>query len=329
MNSAFHQLSKNIEENERRVLKDDFSMLKDAHIDLCTHKAFFSEWENYGIVEIIRACGGHGYNIYSGLPNQLMESFPSMIYEGENSVLFLQVSRDMLSMLRHASSGNQSKISPQFDYFNKDPSTFTLPKTKSDFENLDILIQMFAHSALINTQRAGLIMMEKIGEGHDPKKVFDTMLGSRLWSMGKVHGVYSIARNAVQRLATLKAGLLKEVLSKVFVYFMLDMAVTHSSLLARTESVDSESFSIVQEIKEDLLEYIDDHALVLAESIRIPDESLMSAIGHSNGKPYDNLFKWANEYGALNQLPDGVHPGIIKYFHPYRETMRKRAEKKE
>lgn len=89
MNSAFIQVMGDIKENDRRVSNHDFSMLKDIHIDLCTHKAFFSEWENYGLVEIIRACGGHGYNIYSGLPNQFMEEFPSMLYEGENSILLL------------------------------------------------------------------------------------------------------------------------------------------------------------------------------------------------------------------------------------------------
>lgn len=89
MGSAYHSLIVKIADNEARVLKSDFSMLKGAHIDLCTHKAFYSEWLNYGYIETMRACGGHGYSVFAGISNMLVDDFPYMILEGENSVLFL------------------------------------------------------------------------------------------------------------------------------------------------------------------------------------------------------------------------------------------------
>ena len=89
MNAAFHSLEKKIAENDNRVASEDFSLLKEAHLDLCTHKAFFSEWLNYGYIETMRACGGHGFSILSGVANMLVDDFPYMILEGENSVLFL------------------------------------------------------------------------------------------------------------------------------------------------------------------------------------------------------------------------------------------------
>ena len=86
-------------------------MLKETHLDLCTHKAYFSEWLNYGYIETMRACGGHGFSILSGVANMLVDDFPYMILEGENSVLFLQVAKDLLSLLRKVSTGSDSKIS--------------------------------------------------------------------------------------------------------------------------------------------------------------------------------------------------------------------------
>lgn len=77
----------------------------------------------------------------------------------------------------------------------------------------------------------------------------------------------------------------------------------------------------MQVVKEELLNYLDTHALVLAEGIQVHDDVLMSALGHSNGKPYENLYSWAMKYGSLNQMENGVHPGIKKYYHPYRDEI--------
>lgn len=162
----------------------------------------------------------------------------------------------------------------------------------------------------------------------DPKAVFDYKLGSRNWGIGKLHGVVSIARNAMKRMQALKQKTLVEVYKKVLNFFLLDMIEVHTDLLVRTGSIQGESLEDVQEIKEELLEYLDDHALVLAEGTRAHDKMLMSAIGHSNGKPYENLYKFAKEYGALNTLEKGVHPAMIKYYHPYRNRMEKKLNQK-
>lgn len=164
----------------------------------------------------------------------MKEDFPGIILEGENSVLFLQVSRDMLSMLRYTMMGSSERVSKQFSYFKTEKDAFDLPKTKEDCLDLHKLAQVFAHSALLNTVKASEVMIQKMGEGHDPKKVFDTMLGSRLWDMGKLHGIYSIVNNAVHRIQSYKDGLLKEVITKLFVYFLLDIADEHANLLVRT-----------------------------------------------------------------------------------------------
>ena len=50
---------------------------------LCAHKAYFTEWATYGIIQLIRACGGHGFSHFSGLPVMLFQQFPDMILEGE------------------------------------------------------------------------------------------------------------------------------------------------------------------------------------------------------------------------------------------------------
>lgn len=89
MNCAYQRLLDMVNENDERVGNDDFSLMKNTHLDLCGHKACFSEWDTYGSMELMRACGGHGYSAYAGILGSVKNSFPAMILEGENSILFL------------------------------------------------------------------------------------------------------------------------------------------------------------------------------------------------------------------------------------------------
>lgn len=159
MNAGFIQLIDNVKENSDRTLKGDFSLMKDTHIDLCTHKAFYSEWLIMGHIEIIRACGGHGYNVFSGLTNALMEDFPFIILEGENSVLFLQVAKDLLGQMRKVHEGKLDQVTEAFSYFKRFGEEFDLPTTRDDFYNPQKMLEAFKHACLNNTVKSGMVMM--------------------------------------------------------------------------------------------------------------------------------------------------------------------------
>jgi acyl-CoA oxidase len=53
--------------------------------------------------------------------------------------------------------------------------------------------------------------------------------------------------------------------------------------------------------REALLVEIQPNALVLMEAFGYNDNTLKSAIGSSNGRPYENLINWAKEYNSLNK----------------------------
>lgn len=56
-------------------------------------KALLSELCTQGTEMCRRACGGHGYSMLSGLPSLVTKVTASCTYEGENTVLYLQVAR--------------------------------------------------------------------------------------------------------------------------------------------------------------------------------------------------------------------------------------------
>jgi hypothetical protein len=57
--------------------------------------------------------------------------------------------------------------------------------------------------------------------------------------------------------------------------------------------MNSDHFVTLDEMYQDLLEAIEPDFLVLAEAYHIPDSILQSAIGASNGTPYQNLLRLA------------------------------------
>lgn len=46
-----------------------------------------------------RACGGHGYSHASGIPRIYQTSIPACTYEGENTVMYLQCARWVVSLV--------------------------------------------------------------------------------------------------------------------------------------------------------------------------------------------------------------------------------------
>lgn len=56
-------------------------------------KAMTADFCTQGAEQCRRACGGHGYSELSGLPSLVTKVTASCTYEGENTVLYLQVAR--------------------------------------------------------------------------------------------------------------------------------------------------------------------------------------------------------------------------------------------
>ena len=79
--------------------KAEYSMMTEMHVILCAAKSFYT-WNTFFGLERLRQCaGGHGYSIYSGLPQILTEFASCVAAEGDNTVLSLSSAKAVLSFL--------------------------------------------------------------------------------------------------------------------------------------------------------------------------------------------------------------------------------------
>ena len=156
-----------------RAQNKDFSMLKTCHLKLSGYKAVFSRWVTTGMTTLIQACGGHGYSHFSGLPHLMVESFADTIQEGENSVLVLQISRELVKSFQKISVGRFESVDDEYQYLRKfkELSGWVLPMSKQALGDGQLLIQLFEKISVNLTKDASSHLFEKVSEGMDPKTV--------------------------------------------------------------------------------------------------------------------------------------------------------------
>lgn len=96
--SMYDQTSADIE-------KGEYSRLPEMHALACSMKVLCSSDSSSGIERLRLACGGHGYLTSSNLGNFYVTATAACTYEGENTVLFLQVGRFLMKSYRQALAG--------------------------------------------------------------------------------------------------------------------------------------------------------------------------------------------------------------------------------
>lgn len=94
-----------------------FDNLSEIHALSCALKALCTSDSAIGIERLRLACGGHGYLASSNLDSLYTSITASCTYEGDNTVLLLQVGRYLIKSLQRAMAGKA--IAPTVAYLQK------------------------------------------------------------------------------------------------------------------------------------------------------------------------------------------------------------------
>ncbi|XP_050017066.1 peroxisomal acyl-coenzyme A oxidase 2 isoform X2 [Alexandromys fortis] len=131
------------------ILKRDFSLLPELHALSTGMKAMISDFCTQGAEICRRACGGHGYSKLSGLPTLVTQVTASCTYEGENTVLYLQVARFLMKSYLQAqvSAGStpQKHLPPSVMYLAIPGPARCAVQTAADFLCPDLYTTAWAH----------------------------------------------------------------------------------------------------------------------------------------------------------------------------------------
>ncbi|CAO1634974.1 unnamed protein product [Sympodiomycopsis kandeliae] len=86
------------EEMAGQLDNGDTTLLADVHVASSSLKAYCTKQSLDGIEECRQSLGGHGFSAYAGFSSLFPDQAPTVIYEGMNPVLAIQVGRAMLKI---------------------------------------------------------------------------------------------------------------------------------------------------------------------------------------------------------------------------------------
>lgn len=260
----------------------DLQLLPDLHGLSCALKAL-SSTETANFVETLRqSCGGHGYMACSSFPRIYSIATASETYEGENTVLWLQVARYLVKTFKDKEGGQSVAylIHPQQPTAEADSN---LARISSLFRNVATgLVDLAVKSLEACGQRGeaphdawnnSAVSLIKAAQGHTRYCVVDRF----------AHAVQQGEFSPAVRL------ILSQLCELLMIYWLMDRSGDFVLFADLTkEQLLTLHFRYVH-----LLSAIRPQAVNIVDSFDIHDEVLNSALGSWDGNVYQRLFDQA------------------------------------
>lgn len=293
-------------ESERRMQNLDASLLGELHALSSLYKGFITSMAVENIEVCRKACGGHGYSMYSGIPHLYAAYLPACTYDGDNSILILQAAKYMVNIIKKAAKNEE--IPEKYAYL-----ALPIPNISGDSQNP--ACPSFHHACFqaishISLHRLAAKEAKFIKGGMKKEKVWTEILqiegieASETFFYTSVHEDYIRGVNAVQDPAVKQAI---EYLRQI--YAITELEKYHGVLVNLGASV-----TLLDKMKLVLLDALNstrNNAIALIEGFEIPDEVLNSVIGRKDGEIYPAMIFAAKHLNPINKAT--VLPGIQKH----------------
>uniref|UniRef100_A0A8D2DD69 Acyl-coenzyme A oxidase n=1 Tax=Sciurus vulgaris TaxID=55149 RepID=A0A8D2DD69_SCIVU len=304
------------------ILSKDFSLLPELHALSTGMKAMMSDLCTQGTEACRRACGGHGYSKLSGLPSLVTQVTASCTFEGENTVLYLQVARFLVKSYLQAQASPGStpqKPLPQSVAYLATPVLARCPAQKAaDFLCPELYTAAWAHAAARLTGDAAHHLQTLTQSGADQQEAWNQTAIIQLQA-AKAHCYYFTVKSFTEALGKLdKEPAIQQVLQRLCDLFALHSILTNSGDFLHDGFLSGVQVDMARKAYLDLLLLIRKDAILLTDAFDFTDQCLNSALGCYDGNVYGRLFQWARESPSNTQ----ENPAYEKYIRPLLQSWR-------
>lgn len=289
------------------IHEGNLDLLPELHALSCGLKALSSSDAASGI-EICRlACGGHGYLSSSNLPRIYTTTTAAITYEGENTVMWLQVARYLIKSYREARQGQ--RLQHSVSYLTAQPAS---AYSTSELSNAD-LVEAFkkAVSSMISETAARLQQYCDMG------KPFEHAWNSCSVLLVKCAQAHIRYFTCVKYIAGIESAELSEggrsVLRRLCRLYLIYHITLNQGDFLRSGSLTSHYISTLEGEMCNLLAALRHDAVSLVDSFDIHDRILDSTLGCWDGNVYQRMFDEAQK-SPLNQTD--VPEAYYKYLRP-------------
>jgi acyl-CoA oxidase len=271
-------------------LKAAMNVMKEAHATSAGLKAF-STWECLDIIERCRqACGGHGYSSYTGLANMYQDFAVQCTWEGDNTILTLQLGRYLIQSYLNRNKGD---LPPGIQYLNLLSSPEKMKSTcKSnsvdDLINLNTLVQAWDLACASCARDAGEAYQNAVKQGQTPEQAFEFASIERLRA-AKIHTNGYTIKQFAQSLQNAPKSL-QPILTRLAQLHAVNTTVEFSGELLQVGYFNPEQMSIIRDQVKTLCTEIRKDVIPLVDSFGFSDYVVNSPLGRYDGDVYTAYF---------------------------------------
>ncbi|XP_063796955.1 peroxisomal acyl-coenzyme A oxidase 2 [Pseudophryne corroboree] len=298
----------------KEIRMDNFNSLPQLHALTAGMKAFATEVCSGGVEVCRRACGGHGYSLYSGLPTLYTKVIASCTYEGENTVLYLQTARFLVKCFAGAQSGKP--VPPDVSYLSSPLSSGCQATTHSDFRNPEVYLKAFEHRVYRLVASAATKIESLVLSGVEPYMAWNNN-SVELVKASMAHIHYLTVKVFISSLNSLSnQPEIKTVLKRLCDLYALHGIFTSAGDFLQHGYLSGKQLDMVTTAYLGLLAEIRKDAVLLVDAFDYTDYELLSALGSYDGNVYHNLLEWARK----NPESKKVSPVYENYLKPYLQS---------
>lgn len=298
----------------KEIRVENFNSLAELHAIASGLKGFATETCSNGVEVCRKACGGHGYSLFSGLPSLYTRVVASCTYEGENTVLHLQAARFLIKCFGTAQSGKP--LPRTTSYLSTPLSSGCQANTHLDFLNPDVYIKAYESRAYRLIAAAAGKLHRLVQSGTEQYVAWNST-SVELVKASIAHIHYLIVKtfaSAVSSLSTQPE--IKTVLQRLCDLYALHGIFTSAGDFLQHDYLSGKQLDLATTAYLGLLADLRKDAVLLVDAFDFTDQQLISALGTYDGNVYHNLLEWAQRNPDNNK----VSPVFEKYLKPYLQS---------
>lgn len=296
---------------QRNFVAGDFSLLPELHAITSGLKAFTSSTAMRHAETCRLACGGHGYLLYSGLPDFYALINASCTYEGDNDVLYLQVARYLVKIASQAQEGKT--LPAPLKFFSRKCEQCPVMNGEGFLEP-EVQRTIYQDRTASELRTIAGTLQRRILSGMDPGGAWNDLSVDLvrcakgysncvfvcyvLDSMKNLSGVSPSSRRVLKSLSDL---------------FVLWGITENSGSFLEAGILSCSQIQTIRQQVYALMEQLRPEAVALVDAFDHSDYVLNSPLGRFDGNVYEDLFRWAQR-SELNDKE--VQPGYYKYLQP-------------
>ncbi|KAH8548711.1 acyl-CoA dehydrogenase/oxidase C-terminal [Umbelopsis sp. PMI_123] len=299
-------------ENQTNMNAGNFTLLADLHASSSGLKSLCTTMAVQGIEDCRRACGGHGYSMFSGLGSFYQDYLPNVTWEGDNYVLTQQTARYLAKQFRSVAA-NKTKESDMnftsaylYDYL-QNPNSKCPAAEAADFMNPEVLLNAFRF-------RAASMVQKLVHQLDNQGKSWNSMT-VEIARVSKAHTQLVLLSNFVTGLQAARSELSSSTMQALRNMAMLFGSHTLEQELADflvSQYLTPDQAGMVKDLTLDLLTKVRPDAVALVDAFALPDYYLHSALGRYDGKVYESMTQMAEAEPLNHKLVTDSYEECIK-----------------